>query len=65
MKTMCSSPDNVLPTKSDVVKRVQLSKDHLEFSTGKKKIKVSQMLEPVLEELEDLWKKASIPTIGN
>ena len=67
MKTMCSFPDNVLPTKSDVVKRVQLSmsKDHLEFSTGKKKIKVSQMLEPVLEELENLWKKASISTIGN
>ena len=39
MKTMCSFPDNVLPTKSDVVKRVQLSKDHPEFSTGKKKIK--------------------------
>ena len=58
-----SFPENVLPTKSDVVKRVQLSKDHLEFSTGKQKIKVSQMLEPVLEELADLWKKASIPTI--
>ena len=40
-----------------------MSKDHLEFSTGKQKIKVSQMLEPVLEELADLWKKASIPTI--
>ena len=33
-----SFPENVLPTKSDVVKRTQLSKDHLEFSTGKQKI---------------------------
>ena len=57
-------PENVLPTKSDVVKRMQLSKDHLQFSTGKLKIKVSQILEPVVEELVQLWKKASIPTIA-
>ena len=49
-----SFPENVLPTKSDVVKRTQLSKDHLEFSTGKQKIPVSQILEPVLEELGQL-----------
>ena len=59
-----SFPENVLPTKSDVVKRTQLSKDHLEFSTGKQKIPVSQILEPVLEELGQLWQKASIPTIN-
>ena len=59
-----SFPENVLPTKSDVVKRTQLSKDHLEFSTGKQKIPVSQILEPVLEELGQLWQKASIPTIS-
>ena len=55
---------NVLPIKSDVLKRMQLSKDHLEFSTGMQKIPVSQISAPVVEELGQLWKKASIPTSG-
>ena len=56
-------PKNVLPTKLDVVKYMQLCKDDLELKTGRKKHPVTSFAKPVIEELLALWQKASIPTI--
>lgn len=57
-------PENVLPTKADVVKRLQLSKDNLELTTGKQKIPVSEIIKPVVGEIIEIWEKASIPTVA-
>ena len=55
-------PDNVLPTKLQVLKGLQLSKENL-VSEGKTKIPVKDIIKPVLSQLLLVWNSASIPTI--
>ena len=56
-------PDNVLPTKLQVLKSLQLSKEIL-VSGGKKQCSVNDIIKPVLSQLFLVWEKASIPTIA-
>ena len=51
-------PENVLPTKSDVLKRILLSKET--FDT---KVTVAKFVQPVTIELIMIWDKASLPTV--
>ena len=57
-------PNSVLPTESDVFKRVMLSKEKLEIERGKKKIMKKVFFTPVIQELIEIWQKASIPCIS-
>ena len=51
-------PENVLPTKTDVLKRILLSKET--FAT---KVRVAKLVQPVTVELIMIWDKASLPTV--
>ena len=57
-------PQNVLPTKGDVLKRLHLSRQTLTLQRGNVKIPVPDIVSPVLDELLHLWERASIPTIS-
>ena len=58
-------PQNVLPSKSDILKRLLLSKRNLAETTyGKTIIPVGQIVKPIIGELILLWDNASIPTIA-
>lgn len=58
-------PQNVLPTRGDVLKRILLSRDTQEQLQGKtcNNIPWTDIIQPVVQDLVDSWKKASIPTI--
>ena len=57
-------PENVLPTRSDILKRMLLSKQSLAETTGKTIIPVTQIVKPIIGEVILLWGKASLPTIA-
>ena len=57
-------PLNVLPTNSDVLKRLLYSKENLMTTTGKKYIPVNEIVKPVIADLIVIWEKASIPTVS-
>ena len=55
-------PNHVLPTKLQVLKSLQLSKENL-IADGKKQPSVNDIIKPVLSDLFLVWNRASIPTI--
>ena len=57
-------PENVLPTKNQILKRLQLSKETGKLGNEKGMIPVTQIIKPVIGELVLLWGKATIPTIS-
>ena len=56
---------SLLPTRGDVLKRILLSRDTQEQLQGKtcNNIPWTDIIQPVVQDLVDSWKKASIPTI--
>ena len=56
-------PDNILPSKGDVLKRLVLSKETLQKELGRKNVPVAKIVQPVISELIMIWDKASIPTV--
>ena len=54
-------PTNVLPTNSDVLKRVMLSKETNEIETGKQNIPKRILFSIVVKELIELWERSSLP----
>ena len=57
-------PQNVLPTRGDVLKSILLRRDQEEL-TGKPRnnIPLLDVIKPVVTDLLDVWGKASVPTI--
>ena len=55
-------PDNILPSKGDVLKRLVLSKETLQQELGRKNVPVAKIAQPIISELIMIWDKASIPT---
>ena len=59
-------PQNVLPTRGDVLKRILLSRDTEEQLQQKafNNIPWTDIIQPVVQDLVEIWKKASIPTVA-
>ena len=57
-------PQNILPTHSDVLKRILLSKESLVTETGRSKPSIREIVKPIVPELEQIWRKASLPTLS-
>ena len=59
-------PQNVLPTRGDVLKRILLSRDTEEQLQEKafNNIPWTDIIQPVVQDLVEIWKKASIPTVA-
>ena len=59
----CELPSNSLPTHFDVLQRLLLSKGNVTDSeTAKTPLK--DFVDPVAEEVMEVWKKASLPTVS-
>jgi len=56
-------PQNVLPTKLQVLRQLQIEKENL-ISGGNKKPQVQSFVKPVISQLILVWGRASIPTIS-
>lgn len=60
--SLSSLPQNVLPTKLQVLQQLQIEKESL-IAGGDKKPQVNNIVKPVISKLILLWGKATIPTI--
>ena len=56
-------PPNQLPTHSDVLKLLMLYHEQLKESTKGRFVPVSDVCSSVAQDLMDIWKKASLPTM--
>ena len=58
-------PLSVLPTHEQVLKRCMDVKQELQQNSGKTRIPLTEILKPVVQEIESTWKKASLPTMNS